>query len=141
MDETDAWMTLISFYEMIINDVPRPDFDWEVKNGVIHIETSIEFPPLSITLWQATNPNARNFQVDSIGRAYVAAPIKINSDGHYEVTVDEPSRGYAAFFAELEFPGVGDIPLKLTTGVVVTPDTYPFEPFRSDMPKGTAKIQ
>jgi len=141
MDETDAWMTLVSFYEMILNDAPRPDFDWSVQGGVIHVKTQNEFPPSAITLWQATNPKARNFQVDSIGRAYAATSIPINAEGVYEVSVKEPSEGYTAFFAELTFPGLGDIPLKLTTGVVVTPDTYPFKPFESEKPMGTTKTQ
>jgi hypothetical protein len=40
---------------------------------------------------------------------------------------------------EFTFPGIGEIPLKLSTGVVVTPDTYPYENFQSKSPQGTRK--
>lgn len=136
MKKTDALETLLSFYQMILADQKRPDFDWEVKNGTIHIKTDPANRPESITLWQAHNPKARNFQVDSIGRAYQSSNIPLVKDGQYIVRVEAPEEGWTAFFAELTFPGVGAVPLKLTTGVVVTPDEYPFEPFKSADPKG-----
>ncbi|MEZ4777736.1 MAG: PhoPQ-activated protein PqaA family protein [Bacteroidia bacterium] len=137
MRETDALETLISFYQSIVTETPRPDFDWKVENGELVIQTSPEFVPQSITLWQAHNPKARNFQVDSIGRAYQPMDIPLATDGTYRLKADKPEAGYTAFFAELTFPGVAEIPIKLTTGVVVTPDTYPFAAFAPVTPKGT----
>lgn len=137
MRETDALESLISFHQMIVADQERPDFDWKVENGEIIIKTDPGFPPESITLWQANNPKARNFQVDSIGRAYQASPVLLREDGQYRIRVNSPEAGWTAFYAEITFPGMTSIPLKMTTGVVVTPDTYPFEPFVSEDPKGT----
>lgn len=136
MRETDALTTLIAFYQLIVAGEPRPDFDWELKDGAILIETNPVFPPESLMLWQAHNPRARNFQVDSIGRAYEASPILLTEDGRYRIRIDEPTSGYSAFFVELTFPGAGEIPFKLSTGVVVTPDTYPHASFDSKGPKG-----
>ena len=141
MKETDVLETLISFYQMILEGEERPDFDWEVKNGMIHIQTDPKFTPESVTLWKAHNPKARNFQVDSIGRAYQPEVIPLSKDGKYKIKADTPDKGWTAFFAELKFKGVDDIPLKLTTGVVVTPDTYPFEPYQSPKPMGTKMKQ
>ncbi|MEZ4828760.1 MAG: PhoPQ-activated pathogenicity-related family protein [Bacteroidia bacterium] len=137
MRETDALQTLISFYQYIVAESPRPDFDWKVENGELVIQTLPQFVPQSVTLWQAHNPNARNFQVDSIGRAYQPTDIPLASEGKYRLKAEQPERGFTAFFAELTFAGVGEVPLKLTTGVVVTPDTYPFPPYQASSPRGT----
>jgi PhoPQ-activated pathogenicity-related protein len=137
MRETDAWHTLTSFYQMIIDDTPRPQFDWSVEKGTIHIRTHPDFPPESITLWQAHNPAARNFQVDSIGRAYQSSPVEISPDGQYDIRLETPSSGWSAYFVELTFPVGKGIPLKLTTGVTILPEVYPYEPFASELPRGT----
>lgn len=137
MKETDVVETLAAFFQMIVAQKERPDFDWEVKNGEIHIQTNKEFIPESITLWEAHNPNGRNFQVTEIGRAYEPSNIPISADGKYTIKIDQPEEGYSAFFAELKFPGLGSVPLKLSTGIVVTPDTYPYPPYESEDPMGT----
>lgn len=137
MRETDAWSSLLAFYQMIVEETPRPDFDWKVSDGKIHLQTREDFVPSTITLWQAHNPAARNFQVDSIGKAYQASSIPISSDGLYEIGIEPPAKGWSAFFVELTFGYRDDLPLKLSTGVVVTPDIYPFEDFTSDRPMGT----
>ncbi|MFT6808223.1 MAG: PhoPQ-activated pathogenicity-related protein [Saprospiraceae bacterium] len=137
MKKTDAIETLVSFYQMIVADYPRPDFDWEVKEGQIQIHTHKNHIPKSITLWQANNPNERNFQVEKIGRAYTSSKISLRTDGKYSIGIDDPAKGWSAFYAELEFAGIGDkVPLKLTTGIVVTPDAYPAAPFKSKAPMG-----
>lgn len=137
MRETDAWSSLLAFYDMIVEESPRPDFDWEVRDGTIHIRTQPDFPPSEITLWKAHNPEARNFQVDSIGRAYQATSISMATDGIYAIKIEKPEQGWSAFFVELSFNHKKDLPLKLSTGVVITPDTYPYEEFISERPMGT----
>ena len=139
MRETDAPETLIAFYNAILNDSERPTFDWSVKEGKIQIQTKENFQPSKLTLWQAHNPNARNFQVDEIGRAYEESNIPISADGKYEISVSEPEAGFTAFFVELTFEVGAPVPLKLTTGVVVTPDKYPFGAYQSPEPKGTKR--
>ena len=137
MRDTDATETLGAFFQMILADRPRPDFDWEMRDGAIHIQTQEGYQPKVITLWQAHNPNTRNFQVAEIGRVYEATDIPLSPDGSYKIPINEPTEGWKASFVELTFAGVGEIPLKLSTGVFVTPDTYPFEDFISEDPQGT----
>lgn len=136
MRETDAWQSLLSFYYAIIRDRKRPDYYWEVKDGVIHIDTR-DSEPLTMTLWQSNNPEARNFQVDSIGRAYEASDVPISEHGKYKISIPTPEEGWSAFFVELTFQTEIQVPLKFTTGVVVAPDEYPFEPYQSSKPMGT----
>ena len=136
MRDTDAIESLVAFYQMILADQERPDFNWKVLNGAINIETKKEFLPIAITLWKAHNPKSRNFQVEEIGRAYEATTIPISADGKYQ---NQPEEGWTAFFVELTFASANEIPLKLSTGVVVTPDIYPYENYVSQIPQGTLR--
>ncbi len=137
MDGTDVLETLVSFYQHIVTETPRPEFEWEVINGTIQLRFNEEFPPQSIKLWQATNPNSRDFRVDMVGLAYEDTEIELTDAMEYTLSVDEPEEGWTAFFGEVTFEGIGDLPFKQSTGVVVVPDTYPHSPYFSDEPKGT----
>lgn len=137
MDGTDAIQTLAAFYQDILTETPRPEFEWSVEEGAIVIRTSEEHPPESIRLWQAHNPEARDFRVDIIDRSWTAIEIPLREDGVYRLEAPDNGGGYTAFVGELTFANGNDQPLKLTTGVVVTPDTYPHEPFEPETPKGT----
>jgi PhoPQ-activated pathogenicity-related protein len=79
-------------------------------------------------LWHATNPNARDFRLEAIGRAYRRSAVEPDGRGRYIAKMPEPSRGWAAYFIELTFPSRGLLPFKFTTGVRVTPDILPFGP-------------
>ncbi len=83
--------------------------------------------PLRATLWQATNPDARDFRVDTIGKAYTSSPLKQEPDGIYVGNVSPPAQGFTAFFVELEFATGGKYPFKFTTEVSVVPDVLPFK--------------
>ncbi len=137
--DSDAMESLFAFYQDIVNHTPRPDFEWQVKNGTLEIEVDPERPPSTIKLWQAHNPEARNFQLKTIGEAYSSKEIPLESDGKYSLKIDTPERGYSAFFAELTYQNSSGLPLKFTTGVVITPDTYPFDPFSSKAPRGNTR--
>lgn len=139
MGESDALHTLVAFYQMILADKPRPDFDWKVENGVTTIKTHDDHTPASIKLWKAHNPKDRIFQLKEIGKAFESQEVPLNDNGEYTISVDEPEEGWTAYFVELTFPGVGDIPLKFTTGTVVVPDTYAYPPYESSNPKGQLK--
>ena len=139
MRGTDAFETLIAFHAHIATETPRPDFDWEVEGGVITIRPHTDFPPESVTLWQAHNPESRDFRVDVIGRGYEASPVEPEADGSYRLTIKAPENGYAAFFGELTFKTPAPVPYKMSTGVVVLPDTYPHEPFVAKVPRGTTR--
>lgn len=129
LGKSDALESFVAFYNAIVTDTPRPDFEWEIKNGTIHLQTDPKFIPKSITLWQAHNTEARDFRVETIGQAWEAKKIAIRPDGKYEIAVEQPRKGWTAFFAELEFPSNGPAPFKFTTGVVVTPKDLPFEAY------------
>ena len=76
-------------------------------------------------LWQATNPKARDFHLETTGPEWTSTPLT-GVNGIYTATVPAPDQGYTAFFVELTY--AGDTPMVFTTEVVVTPDGYPFGP-------------
>ncbi|MBX9600530.1 MAG: PhoPQ-activated pathogenicity-related family protein [Bryobacteraceae bacterium] len=122
---TDAVDTMTAFYESILRDKPRPRFSWSKgADGSIRVQTKDK--PMEVKLWQATNPDARDFRVDTIGKAYTASTLSPSGKGEYAGRVEKPAKGFTAFFVELTFPGAGRTPLKLTTEVSVTPDVLPF---------------
>jgi PhoPQ-activated pathogenicity-related protein len=79
-----------------------------------------------VNVWQATNPDARDFRVDTIGKAYTSTPLKPQADGTYLTHVNNPPKGFTAFFVELVYPSGGKYPFKFTTEVSVVPDVLPF---------------
>jgi len=99
----------------------RLDFE---EDGSIRVKT--ETRPERVRLWQAHNPDARDFRLEAIGRAYSSSDLADHGDGVYVAQTSAPKQGWTAYFIELTFPGPGRDSFKFTTGVRVMPDTLPF---------------
>jgi PhoPQ-activated pathogenicity-related protein len=82
--------------------------------------------PSEVRLWQATNPDARDFRVDTIGKAFTSTVLRPEADGSYVGAVPKPAKGFTAYFVELTYPSGSPYPFKFTTEVYVTPDVYPY---------------
>ncbi len=122
---SDAVDTMIAFYQSVIGGGKRPRYSWEKrKDGSLQVTAAD--PPLEANLWQATNPEARDFRLDFIGKAYTSSPLKETAKGVYTAAVPRPAKGFTAFFVELVYPGPGKFPLKVTTEVSVVPDVSPY---------------
>jgi PhoPQ-activated pathogenicity-related protein len=81
--------------------------------------------PKSVTLWQANNPDARDFRLMTIGKAYRPTTLKDDGGGVYVAKVEKPDRGWTASFVELAFDVGASSAFKVSTAVRVTPDTLP----------------
>jgi PhoPQ-activated pathogenicity-related protein len=126
LEKSDALETLQSFYGAIVAGTPRPDVRWTLeRDGSIKVVT--KQLPKEVLLWQATNPSARNFRLDTIGAAYRSTPLTPSGPNTWTARVEPPATGWTAFFVEMTFPGAGKYPLKITSGVRVLPDKLPFE--------------
>ena len=122
---SDALDSMMAFYDAVIGGRPRPRFSWtKEKDGslVVHADDR----PSEVHLWRASNPTARDFRVDAIGKAYQSTPLKESSPGVYVAPAAKPAHGYTAFFVELVYPGNGRYPFKFTTEVIVAPDVLPY---------------
>ena len=126
LDKSDALENLQAFYASVVKGTPRPEFKWTFeKDGAIKVVSKER--PEAVTLWQATNPEARNFRLDVIGpAAYQSTVLTPSGPNTWVGRVPAPSKGWTAFFVELTFPSGGKYPFKFTTAVRVLPDTLPF---------------
>src|SRR5205085_9758250 len=123
---TDAADSLLAFYEAVLDGVRRPTFSWKKeRDGALTV--TVKDKPLEVNLWQATNPEARDFRVDTIGKAYARTALPEARPGVYVARVEKPARGYTAFFVELVYASGGKYPFKFTTEVSVVPDVLPFK--------------
>lgn len=121
----DVNRSIAAFYQSIVEGGKRPEFNWTFDpDGSIRVTT--DSAPLSVTLWQATNPLHRDFRVEAIGKAYQSTPLSPISPGVYVAHLHPPEKGWTASFVEVTFTGPGKYPFKFTTAVRVLPDTEPF---------------
>ena len=95
-----------------------------LPDGSFRVETPDR--PREVRLWQATNPRARDFRLEEIGKAYTSSVLEEDGNGIYIGRVEEPKQGYTAFFVELTYDTGSPEPLKFTTSVHILPDVLPF---------------
>jgi PhoPQ-activated pathogenicity-related protein len=127
----DAKQSLLAFYDAVLRGEPRPKFSWKFeKNGDIRVTS--EDVPAEVKLWAATNPEARDFRLDTIGPAYKDTVLVPQQKGVWIGHVEAPAKGWTAYFVELTYPSGGKYPFKFTTAVRVAPDKLPFPPPKSD---------
>ena len=122
--DSDAMEGVTAFYQAVLAGKSRPQYSWTFeKDGSIRVKTGTA--PKAVTLWQATNPKARDFRLAAIGKAYAARPLEDQGGGVHVGTIEAPKEGWTAFFVELAYDLGGAFPLKVTTAVRVLPDTLP----------------
>ncbi len=121
---SDAWMTLLAAYSAVVKGGKLPQFSWSMESdGSIRVKNSDK--PDAVKLWQATNPDARDFRLMTIRDAWTSTDLKDEGGGVYVARVPKPEKGWTAFFVELTYGQA--VPLKFTTGVKVVPDVLPFK--------------
>lgn len=126
LNGSDVRDSAAAFFTTIVNNEPRPQMDWSFeKDGSIRVHAITK--PTQVVMWQANNPKARDFRLDSIGKAYTSTVLDDKGGGVYIAQIDHPDPGYTAFFVEATFP-TKTSSLKLTSGVRITPDTLPSAP-------------
>jgi PhoPQ-activated pathogenicity-related protein len=114
-----------AFYQSVLYGKPRPKYRWRFEaDGSIRVNT--ETKPLEVRLWQAADPKARDFRLQTIGAAWWSTVLGDQGGGLYIGKVPTPQQGWAAYFVEMIFPSGGKYPFTFTTGVRVSPETLPF---------------
>ena len=110
------------------------EFEWSINGNTIQarVDPGKEY---QIRLWEAVNPEGRDFKSYVVGEeAWKMKEIELREDGVYNIQVALPEKGYKGALVEVVFHPDSEFPLTLTTGTLVTPDTYPFDPFVPDLP-------
>ena len=127
--------SLVAFYNAVITESAIPNVDWSVSADSIYLEVLSDVD-YKVTKWEAVNENARDFRVPVIGRVWKDSELSKTSNNQYAIHFPAPERGYKAGMLEIIFDSGTEVPFTFTTGTVVTPNTYPFGPFKPDVPKG-----
>lgn len=97
-------------------------------------------PPKEVRLWQATNPEARDFRLETLGAKYTSTPLQVNESGTYVANVEKPDKGWTAYFIELTYDVGLRVPFKVTTNIRVKPDILPFEEKKLNLPTSLTVI-
>lgn len=121
----DALTSLVSWYLGILYDFPHPHINWQHVNGQLVVQT--DQPALYARFWQAHNPTARDFRLETIGRSWSFETLTPTGLGTYSAPIPEASEGWAAYFVDLVYPGVAGVPQTYSTSIFISPDTLPFE--------------
>jgi len=123
----EAYFNLASFYNAIAVGTPFPKYTWKQEaDGAL--EVRCETKPTKVLLWQATNPDARDFRMEEIGKVWESSEVMDDGNGVYRAEMKAPEKGWTAFLLEMQFPNPDfSSPFMFSTGVSVVPDTLPFE--------------
>lgn len=118
----------LEFLELVISDKPRPSLTW-TKDADGFITATPSETPLEVRLWQATNPNGRDFRKEIIGEAWTSETLGVGPDGTYKGRAVAPASGFTAYFLEVTYPSDDRAkPIVETTDVRVVPDIFPSGP-------------
>lgn len=125
LKNTDALETLLACYQAILLNSRLPRFDWTLEtDGSIRVQA--QTVPKEVKLWQATNPQARDFRLETLGPVWQSTVLPDLGHGVYLGQVAKPEKGWTAFFVELTFPSDKAAPFKFTTQVRVIPNVLPY---------------
>ncbi len=131
---SDARETLLACYNAVLYQQPLPQLSWKLEtDGSIRAVTRDK--PSEVKLWQATNPDARDFRLETLGPKWEGTPLADQGGGVYVAKASAPAKGWTAFFVELTFPSGCAVPFKFTTQVRVVPDTLPYKFVSAGPPK------
>lgn len=125
LGNSDAVESLVAFYSMILADKKGPEFSWDQPEDNVFRVNTVDKPE-KVVLWQAVNPNARDFRLESLGPEYKSSELKVQGNGTYLAAVTVPEKGFKAFFVELTYDVGAPTPLKVTTDVAIVPNVLPF---------------
>ena len=116
----------VAWVRSVLRDDPQPAFAWwtDPRGWIVLFSPT---PPTSVRLWSATNPDARDFRLESLGPAWGSLPLPAIAPGIYIAHRPAPSAGWTAFAVEMRYgSGLFDTQT-FTSDVVIVPDVFPFE--------------
>lgn len=124
-DLLDLAFSSLAWINDLNGDETPPGLVWAFEpDGSIRVTTDER--PTAAYLVQATNPEARDFRLESLGPVWSRTAIEPQEDGVLVGFVPPPERGWSAFAIELVFDRGPYQRQVFTTDVRVTPDVLPY---------------
>jgi PhoPQ-activated pathogenicity-related protein len=117
--------TLLAFYRSLIQGSHIPNITWQDRGDesiLVHTER-----PAAARVWRATNPSARDFRMETIGKAFQSFDLTATGDT-FVARATPVQRGWQASFVEVTYNGVAGQPFTITSDVSISPDTLPYGP-------------
>src|SRR5262249_18586592 len=100
VQDLTAITTVLQWADKVLDHASLPQFSWSfTPDGAIRVQTTTR--PKAVRLWQAHNPQARDFRLESIGPAWTSSALS-EQDGAYVGSVPQPAQGWSAFLVELD---------------------------------------
>ncbi len=123
LDDVQAGMSIVSFYDAVVNNHALPQFSWSTRwDGQITAETVTA--PTGVKVWRATNPTARDFRDAFTTLTWTSSNLAPSPDGKYRAeAILPPGGGAHAFFIEFTYPSLSGFDFVFTTQISVV-DTF-----------------
>ena len=102
--EVEVLVEMFAVYCALAAGDTIPEYSWEIlEDNTIMLETAEE--DIEVTLWQATNPDARDFRDPTVGDAWWETTLEDQGGGVYLGIVDPPEEGWKAYLVDVKFNG------------------------------------
>jgi PhoPQ-activated pathogenicity-related protein/D-alanyl-D-alanine dipeptidase len=108
---------LLSYYEMIVYNIPRPHLRWKIDaNGILQT-LNVNAIPMGARLWEATNTQSPDFRFGGqlTFTSKKLTPVCKKNLCDYALDVTAPKKGYKADFVEVLYQFTNGDRLILTT--------------------------
>jgi PhoPQ-activated pathogenicity-related protein len=118
--DSNASTSTLTFFDAILNNRTLPQYSWNVlADGTIRLQTTTT--PTNVVMWQATNPNARDFRhAYNPSIVYTSSTLNPIGGGVYLANVPMPATGATAYFIQMTYPsGIAGQPYVFTTEIHV----------------------
>ncbi len=128
----DAVDGITQFFRAIVEEQDLPELSWTFENDgntitAITPDTASLVGPNSVKLWQASNPNSRDFRYGAglgpgggpAGPIWTSTVLVDQGGGTYVANLESPETGARAFFIEMVFESGDTTPFTFTTEVSV----------------------
>jgi len=125
LDGSDALESVVAYVQGFRDDKARPTFTWKFE-GTDSIRVQSSDKPTKVQLWQATNPKARDFRVETLGKVWKATDLTDQGGGVFVGQVPMPAQGFTAFYLEMTYPSGQLFPYKFSSQIRVLPEKRPF---------------
>lgn len=109
------------FFKAVAEGTELPEFDWTVENFGQTIQLNTKDTPVSVRLWQATNPVESDFRAGAFAGSYTSTVLTDQGGGVYVGTVTPPATGATAYFIEMVYNVGGNNITFTTEGRVLFP--------------------
>ena len=132
----------VQFHQAVTAEVDLPEFDWSIEDGGRRIKVTTRDTPLEVRMFEAHNPNAKDFRhsISTPPPVWQATLLTDLGDGLYVAELPYPESGASAFMIELAFENEGEAPYRFTTDVSVIVPSSTTGDFDSDGSYGVGDV-